>query len=302
VTSRIALSALLAAVAVATCTATATRASAAGPGQPGQLPSQMVAVTYAPTAPANGATLEAAARLMKGRAYVISPWVNATVTGQHIVVTGPAADAAALRSLAFPAAVVRFRAVLLYAAARGKAHGDTSLVNPGVRALFDRLTCRSPASHDQSNPNTQVVSCDSGGGKYALATATVLGEEIAGASAASSTTDDQWQVNFGLNRTGAAAFAALTTRLYNRYYAGSSSNSNDAVLDQVAIVVNGSVVSSDSIDQPLTNGQVQISGSTITQAYAQKLAEDLQPALPVGLRVVTVRTYTLTGTSTTVSY
>lgn len=64
-TSRIALSVLLAAVAVATCTANATRAAAAGPGQPIQPPSQLVAVTYAPTAPANGATLEAAARLMR---------------------------------------------------------------------------------------------------------------------------------------------------------------------------------------------------------------------------------------------
>jgi preprotein translocase subunit SecD len=215
------------------------------------------------------------------------------VSGRDIAVTGPESDEAALQSLASSAAV-SFREVLLYAAHDGKAHGDASLVHTGVLSQFNHADCEERAS----NPDVQIVSCDKSGGKYALDTATITGAEIVSASPRQGFLPGQWQVMLSFNRAGANALAALTTKLANRYYQrAEAGNANDNVLNQIAIVVSGSVVSADNIPQPVTDGAVQIYGSSITQAYAQELATELQPGpLPAALRVVSVRTVTrITG-------
>ena len=72
--------------------------------------------------------------------------------------------------------------------------------------------------------------------------AKVKGTQITAASAGLSTTSNQWQVNLTLNGQGAAAFSTLTSHQYNTYYAaGQSGDQNSAVLDQVAIVLDGNV-------------------------------------------------------------
>jgi preprotein translocase subunit SecD len=187
------------------------------------------------------------------------------------------------------------------ASTSSSAYGDSSMVNKQTMALFNKLVCKPGESAEQwqasvgytdgqyDNPAQQIVACDSSGNKYALDVAKVQGTQVTSASAEYSTTDDEWQVVLSFNGSGASAFGDLTTDVYNKYYSGSSSNEDDAVLNQVAIVLDGSVVSSDSIDQPITAGQVQIYGSTITQAYANQIAEDLKyGSLPLRFQIVDV--------------
>jgi preprotein translocase subunit SecD len=187
------------------------------------------------------------------------------------------------------------------ATAVGAAAGDASLVNKQTQALFNKLVCKpneTAATWQQQvgytdgeydNPNIQIVSCDSTGNKYVLDVAKVQGQQVTSATAVYSTTDDEWQVQLSFNNAGGAAFGALTTDVYNKYFSDSTTNEDDAVLNQVAIVLDGTVVSSDSINQPITAGQVQIFGSTITQAYATQLQNDLKyGSLPLRFQIVDV--------------
>jgi preprotein translocase subunit SecD len=180
-----------------------------------------------------------------------------------------------------------------------EASGDASLVNKQTQALFNKLVCKpneSPSTWKQQigyttkeydNPDQQIVACDSSGNKYALDVAKVQGTQVTSAAAQYSTTDDEWQVVLSLNGAGGAAFGTLTENVYNKYYSGAQGgNADDGVLNQVSIVLDGVVVSSDSIEAAITGGQVQISGTTITQAYAQNLQEDLQyGSLPLAFNI-----------------
>ena len=142
--------------------------------------------------------------------------------------------------------------------------GDPSLVHKDVLAKFNKLVCKPGDTQawkaqvgyvtttPYNNPDVQVVACGSAGqgqwGKFALDVAKVRGTEVTAASAGLSTTSNQWQVNLTLNGQGAAAFSALTSRLYNNYYAaGQSGDQNAAVLNQVAIALDGNVVSAPQI-------------------------------------------------------
>jgi preprotein translocase subunit SecD len=180
-----------------------------------------------------------------------------------------------------------------------EASGDASLVNKQTQALFNKLVCKpneSPSTWKQQigyttkeydNPDQQIVACDSSGDKYALDVAKVQGTQVTSAAAQYSTTDDEWQVVLSLNGAGGAAFGTLTENVYNKYYSGAQANNpDDVTLNQVAIVLDGVVVSSDGIEAAITGGQVQISGTTITQAYAQNLQEDLQyGSLPLAFNI-----------------
>ncbi len=148
--------------------------------------------------------------------------------------------------------------------ATSSAAGNPSLVHKDVLAKFNKLVCKPGDTQawkaqvgyvtttPYNNPDVQVVACGSAGqgqwGKFALDVAKVRGTEVTAASAGLSTTSNQWQVNLTLNGQGAAAFSTLTSRLYNNYYAaGQSGDQNSAVLNQVAIALDGNVVSSPQI-------------------------------------------------------
>ena len=105
------------------------------------------------------------------------------------MLTGPAADATQLKTLAM-AGVLNFRQVLLYQPYRGTTYGDVRLVNHNTLALFRKLVCTPDntstwegqvgytAADDYDNPDTQIVSCDRSGNKYALDVAKVPGTQI----------------------------------------------------------------------------------------------------------------------------
>src|SRR5262249_61879827 len=104
-----------------------------------------------------------------------------------------------------------------------------------------------------------------------------LAEATAGSGPAGSTTTATpgWQVNFTLNSAGAKKFAQVTTALVGK---------------QLAIVLDNVVVSAPTVQNAITGGQGQITGS-FTEAEAKNLALVLNSgALPVELARQTVVT------------
>jgi hypothetical protein len=227
------------------------------------------------------------------------------VSGRNVVLTGPAADEAELEALA-AAGVLRMRQVLLEAPSPGgRAYGDAKLVQPRVLALFNKLACGPggsdrawqrqigyTASSDWDNPDAQTVSYDSFGHKFALADAEVLGQDVTSAAAMPAASNNQWTVDLTFNIAGTSAFAGLTTDLHSKYApsgTGAPVNDNDLILDQVAVVLDGLVISTPDVDAPITGGQAPIPG--LTRAQAQEVAAELQSGpLPV--------TFQVTGAST----
>ena len=290
--------------------------AAPGPVSPPAPPSPLVSITLSPASPAGTDVLARAARLLDQRAAGLHLQdIQAQVVGTDVVLTGPAADQAQLKAIAVDG-VLNFRQVLLYQPYAGTAtaaatYGDASLVNQHTLALFRKLACKPgesdtvwkaqvgyTQSSDWDNPDAQIVSCDSSGGKYALDVAKVLGENVTNATAELSTTNNEWQVILTFDNAGTSAFGTLTTNLYDNYYSGAQTgNQNDVVLDEVAIVLDGNVVSAPEINSSIPGGNAQITGN-FTQAQATQLAADLQSgALPADLRVSAIRTFTPSASS-----
>jgi preprotein translocase subunit SecD len=177
-------------------------------------------------------------------------------------------------------------------------------VHKDVLALFNKLTCKpgdtqawkSQVGYQNTtpynNPDVQVVACGNNGGqwgKFALDVAKVQGRQITSATAGLSTTSNQWQVNLSLNGAGASAFGALTSHLYSTYYSqAQAGDQNSAILDQVAIVLDGNVVSSPEIQGAIPGGNAQITGS-FTQAEATQLQNELKfGSVPLNLKTLFV--------------
>jgi preprotein translocase subunit SecD len=154
-----------------------------------------------------------------------------------------------------------------------------------VKAQFDKLNCASPNWQQEvdytkgqyDNPHIQIVSCDSAHNKFVLDQAHVVGDMIASASAAPETNSaSAWQVNLNFKGDGTKAFGDLTTTMYDKY------GTSGSPLDDLAVVLDGSVVSFPSINQdPITGGSARITGN-FTQNTATTLANQLSyGALPL---------------------
>src|SRR5580693_3252656 len=193
-------------------------------------------------------------------------------------------------------------------AVSGSASGDASLVNKATLAKFNKLVCTPgntegwknqvgyTQSADYDNQSTQIVSCGYNGipgssnlvwGKFALDKAKVLGSWVTQATAGLSTTSNQWQVNLTLNGAGASAFSTLTSHLYDTYYTNAQAgDADDFYLDQVAIALDGNVVSSPEIQGAIPGGNAQITGS-FTQQQATQLQNELKyGSLPLSFKVL----------------
>ncbi|HEY1667609.1 MAG TPA: protein translocase subunit SecD [Trebonia sp.] len=178
------------------------------------------------------------------------------------------------------------------------AYGDSALVNAATLKLFDKEVCQPGRDASTVNPswqktvgyslkgdqwaglNGQIVSCDSSGAKYVLGQAVYAGTDITSVSAGPQQNSAQWGVYLSLNSGAAAKFATLTTSQYNSYYAGSNSgNQDDQALDSTAVVLDGNVTSTEVTAEPITAGNVQITGggsTGFTQAQATTLADALK--------------------------
>jgi preprotein translocase subunit SecD len=181
-----------------------------------------------------------------------------------------------------------------------QASGDASLVSAHVKALFDKVNCASgnwakaigysPAIWD--NPKLQIVACGLSGGttgvpfKYVLAPANVLGSQIKSASATPQTSSTFWQVNLNFNGAGAKAFGDLTSAMYAKYH-GSQVPQNE-----VAVVLDGKVISAPNIISAIVGGQAQITGN-FNQQQSTSLANVLSyGSLPLTFHQEAVETIT----------
>jgi preprotein translocase subunit SecD len=191
-------------------------------------------------------------------------------------------------------------------------YGDSTLVNAATLKLFDKEVCQ-PGRDNTVNPSWQktvgyslqgdqwadlkgqIVSCDSSGTKYVLGQAVYTGGDITSVSAGLRQSSAQWAVDLSLNAGAAAKFATLTTSQYNSYDAGSrGGNQDDQALDSTAVVLDGNVTSAEVTAQPITAGNVQITGggrTGFTQAQAAGLADALRyGSLPLDFQPLTENT------------
>jgi preprotein translocase subunit SecD len=165
--------------------------------------------------------------------------------------------------------------------------GDASLLDASTAKLFDKLNCADKNWQQQiyggannaaswDNPAKQIVAC-SGGIKYALGKSPVTGTELTSAQAGTSQDQPGWVVLFKMNGQGASAMGKLTGRLVNYYTkANGDSASPDYYLCQMAVVLDGKVVSSPQVQSIITSSG-QITGGTngFSQTAATKLANVL---------------------------
>ena len=200
-------------------------------------------------------------------------------TNRQIVISVPGDTGRRVVELVGQTAELRFRQVLATAASTGAADPAATPatgVSAEVNAKFAALDCTKAENLQGSGsdaPGDTIVACDrAGGAKYILAPAEVLGRQISKASAGlDAQSGSAWYVSLTFNGEGTAAFGAITSRV----------TSLAPPLNQVAIVLDGLVVSAPRINEAIPSGSAQITGS-FTQLEAQDLANVLKyGALPL---------------------
>jgi preprotein translocase subunit SecD len=190
-------------------------------------------------------------------------------------------------------------------------YGDPSKVNAATKALFAKLVCKPGPNSTTVNDswkqtvgygqdgvayndvNSQIVSCDPTGMKYVLAPAVFEGQDITSVNTGILQNSTQWVVNLTLNNKAASAFGKLTTDQYNTYFSSMQSGDlNAQYLDSTAVVLDGNVQSAPATQQPITAGNVQITGPApagFTQDQAEQLANVLKfGALPLNFTTLSV--------------
>ncbi len=149
----------------------------------------------------------------------------------------------------------------------------TGQIPADVQKKLDGLDCSDPEERtkigENAKPTDTVVACDTDGAyKYALGPAEVEGTDVDDASA---TYDAQqgsgWIVQLEFSDKGSDKFADVTGKL-----AAQAPPNN-----QFAIELDGEVVSAPSVDESITGGRAQISGS-----FNQESAEELANVLSYG--------------------
>ncbi|RCG26271.1 protein translocase subunit SecD [Sphaerisporangium album] len=147
---------------------------------------------------------------------------------------------------------------------------DLSGVDPAVAEQFKTLDCtkKDRGQGVQDNPDKQLAACsDDGVAKYILDKAAVKGTEVAGANSGVDSTTGEWIVQVNFKSKGASEFAKITGQI----------TSAPQPRNQLAMVLDGVVISAPVIEEPIPGGQARISGS-----FTQKTADDLANQLKYG--------------------
>ncbi|GAA3031442.1 protein translocase subunit SecD [Streptosporangium longisporum] len=150
---------------------------------------------------------------------------------------------------------------------------DTTGIDPAALKQFETLDCAKDAGKGaQDAPDKQYVGCSTdGSAKYVLEKAAVTGTSIDSASSGVDQTTGEWLVQLSFKGQGPDQWSKVTTTAFN----------SQAPRNQVAMVLDGVVISAPVIQEPITGGRAQISGS-FTQATADELANQLKfGALPL---------------------
>ena len=197
-----------------------------------------------------------------------------TGTNRQIVISVPGETGRRVVDLVGQTAELRFRQVLVETGAVPTPDDDKLIsslsLNADQVAAFKALDCTKPESTLGSggdDANSVIVTCDrNGGSRYVLAAAQVVGRDIKGATAA---LDQQnasgWFVSLDFTGDGTKKFGTLTQSVVNLA----------APQNQVAIVLDGVVVSAPRINEAILGGSAQITGS-FSQLEAQDLANVLK--------------------------
>ena len=202
-------------------------------------------------------------------------------TNRQIVISVPGDSGRRVVDLVGQTAELRFRQVL--AESSVLATNDTTTaatpvsgVSAEINLKFAALDCTNQTNLKGTGadaPTDVIVACSrSGASKYILAPAEVLGRQVSKAAAG---IDQQgasaWYVLLTFNGEGTKAFGSLTSRV----------TSLASPQNQVAIALDGLVVSAPVINEAIPSGNAQITGS-FSQLEAQDLANVLKyGALPL---------------------
>jgi preprotein translocase subunit SecD len=199
---------------------------------------------------------------------------------RQIVISVPGDSGRRVVDLVGQTAELRFRQVLATAAGTAGAGVDTATPVSGVsadlNAKFAALDCTNVTNLQGTGadaPTDTIVACSrTGTSKFILAPAEVLGRQVSKAAAGIDTqAGNVWTVQLTFNGEGTKAFGALTARV----------TSLTSPQNQVAIVLDGLVVSAPSINEAIPSGNAQITGN-FSQTEAQDLANVLKyGALPL---------------------
>jgi preprotein translocase subunit SecD len=114
-----------------------------------------------------------------------------------------------------------------------------------------------------AKPDDLIIACDAPGFRYGLGPSELPADAVADAAAVQAP-DGAWAVSVTLTEAAADDFADVTGRL----------SSVQPPLNQLAIVLNGAVVSAPAVNERITGGELQISGA-FTQEEAEALASSL---------------------------
>lgn len=161
---------------------------------------------------------------------------------------------------------------------------DTAWITSDVEQEFNDLDCTNPENLQGGggdDPDKPLVTCESDGtAKYILGPAEVEGSEIQTATSglgvnSRGVTTNQWVVNLTMKGDGADQFREVTTRVV----------SLEAPRNRFAMVLDGLVISAPSVNNAITDGRAEISGS-FTRDSAATLARQLNfGALPLTFEV-----------------
>jgi preprotein translocase subunit SecD len=193
-------------------------------------------------------------------------------TNRQIVIAVPGETGRRIVELVGQTAELRFRQVLVETAGT-PTPTDIDLLagltlTPEQQSAFLTLDCakRNDVSVTE-DPNQILVTCDrSGVARYLLAPAKVVGRDVASATAAiDPASASGWFVSLDFTGDGAKKFGELTQAVVNLAQPQ----------NQVAIVLDGTVVSAPRINEAILGGRAQITGS-FSQLEAQDLANVLK--------------------------
>ena len=124
----------------------------------------------------------------------------------------------------------------------------------------------------KDEPGKPLITCDSDGAKYLLSPAVIEGTSLDDASAVPPSQNPQWVVSLDLDADGSDIFSTVTQAL-------------TGLNKPFAIVLDGQVLSAPVVNNPITNGNAEISGD-FTQESASELANSLRyGALPLTFEI-----------------
>lgn len=145
---------------------------------------------------------------------------------------------------------------------------------------FAEFTCPPPGEAlppSSDNPERPLVACDEDGNKFLLSAAVIEGTELRTASFGIPQNDTQYAVQLSFRASARETFGTVTSAL----------NQNGG---QFAIVLDGTVLSAPGVQQPILDGNAQITGD-FTEAEARSLSNSLKfGALPIRFAEPSVET------------